>query len=57
VIAPSRPTICSGIVALFDPVENLSEITGAENSPPALASQIVTLIPSPIPISGSADDL
>jgi hypothetical protein len=57
VIAPSRPTTCSGIVALLAPLEKFAAIEWAENNPPALASQIVTLTPSPIPINGSADDL
>jgi hypothetical protein len=42
-------------VALFDPVVKWSLTRGAENKPPALASQIVTDIASPIPITGSTD--
>jgi hypothetical protein len=34
---PSRPTTCSGIVALFDPTLSLSGNSGAENKPPAAA--------------------
>ena len=41
-MAPSRPTAWSGIVALLEPVENRSVISGAENSPPAPASHTVT---------------
>ena len=54
---PSRPTTCSGIMALFEPTLILSVTRGAENRPPEAASQIVTVTESPTPITGSADSL
>src|SRR6516165_11688293 len=51
-IAPSRATTCSGMVTLREP--GVTPVVTAEpKSPPAAASQIVTVIVSPIPIFGS----
>src|SRR6516162_9539215 len=51
-IAPSRATTCSGIVTLREPGE-IPVVTAEPKSPPAAASQMVTVIVSPIPIFGS----
>src|SRR5215472_7461906 len=51
-IAPSRATTCSGMVTLREPGE-IPVVTAEPKSPPAAASQMVTVIVSPIPILGS----
>lgn len=59
-IPPSRPTTCSGIIALFEPVLTAFApvvIAGEENKPPAAASQTVTVTESPTVITGSVDIL
>ena len=50
-----RREFTGGIVALFEPVENLSATNGAENRPPAAASQIVTETSSPMPMRSCVD--
>ncbi len=62
-IPPSRPTTCSGIVALFEPVLTplapvvVVAAAGEENKPPAAASHTVTVKELPTSITGSAEIL
>ena len=52
---PSRPTTCSGIVALFDPVLSFSVSPAPRTDRPPPASQTVTVTASPTPMTGSAE--
>ena len=60
-IPPSRPTTCSGIVALLAPVLTAAPVpvvvAGEENNPPAPASHTVTVTLSPTSITGSVEIL
>ena len=60
-IPPSRPTTCSGIVALFEPAPTplapVGVVAAGENKPPAAASHTVTVTESPTSITGSVEIL